>query len=77
MLLLLVLIILMLMLMMLKNRSGLSSSRALAKAKAASINWMQLLTDLQASLQILLDNIKVLEILVELPKRKKHTNVIK
>ena len=47
------LLVLVLMLMlMLKNRSGLSSSLALAKAKAASINWMQLLTDLQASLQI-------------------------
>ena len=46
------LMLMLMMLMMLKNRSSLSSSLALAKAKAASINWMQLLTDLQASLQI-------------------------
>ena len=38
--------------MITKIGSVLSSSFALAKAKAASINWMQLLTDLQASLQI-------------------------
>ena len=48
----LVRMLMLVMLMMLKNRSSLSSSLALAKAKAASINWMQLLTDLQASSQI-------------------------